>query len=50
MPGKGLQPCASRSQEPPFAGIFERVALVGREEPLARIDRALERARAGGCR
>jgi glutamyl-tRNA synthetase len=30
-------------------GIFESVALLGRDETLARIDRALERARNGGC-
>jgi glutamyl-tRNA synthetase len=28
-------------------GIFESVALVGREEALARIDAALKRARGG---
>jgi glutamyl-tRNA synthetase len=30
-------------------GIFESVALLGREETLARIDRALERAQRAGC-
>jgi glutamyl-tRNA synthetase len=30
-------------------GIFESVALLGREEALSRIDRALERATAGAC-
>jgi glutamyl-tRNA synthetase len=49
-PGKVFQPVrvaiAGTTVSP---GIFESVALLGREETLARIDRALERARGGGC-
>ncbi|MFL5821833.1 MAG: glutamate--tRNA ligase [Solirubrobacteraceae bacterium] len=48
-PGAVFQPVrvaiAGRTVSP---GIFESVALLGREETLARIDRALERAQAGG--
>jgi glutamyl-tRNA synthetase len=48
-PGAVFQPVrvaiAGRTVSP---GIFESVALLGREETLARIDQALERARAGG--
>jgi glutamyl-tRNA synthetase len=49
-PGKVYQPIrvalAGTTISP---GIFESVALMGREETLARIDRALTRAADGGC-
>ena len=50
-PGKVFQPVrvaiAGQTVSP---GIFESVALLGREETLARIDRALNRARVGAGR
>jgi glutamyl-tRNA synthetase len=49
-PGKVFQPVrvalAGTTVSP---GIFETVVLLGREETLARIDRALDRARGDGC-
>ncbi len=49
-PGRVFQPVrvalAGSTVSP---GIFETVALLGRAQTLARIDRALERARGGAC-
>ena len=45
-PGKVFQPVrVAIAGRPCRPGIFESVALLGREETLARIDRALARAR-----
>jgi glutamyl-tRNA synthetase len=49
-PGKVFQPVrVSLAGTTISPGIFESVALLGREESLARIDGALERARSGAC-